>query len=61
MDVVGWSDLVDVGDCATGSFCSSCTIPPRVVVWWVDFGVMEWGVMRAAIPLGCCVVGVVES
>ena len=24
-------------------------------------GVMEWGVMRAAIPLGCCVVGVVES
>ena len=27
----------------------------------VDFGVMEWGVMRAAIPLGCCVVGVVES
>ena len=29
--------------------------------WRVDFGVMEWGVMRAAIPLGCCVVGVVES
>ena len=27
----------------------------------VDFGVMEWGVMRAAIPLGCCVVGVAES
>jgi len=26
-----------------------------------DFGVMEWGVMRAAIPLGCCVVGVAES
>jgi hypothetical protein len=28
----------------------------------VDFGVMEWGVMRAAIPLGCydCV-RVVES
>ena len=28
VDVVG--DL-DVGDCATGSFCSSCSIPPRVV------------------------------
>ena len=27
-------------------------------VWRVDFGVMEWGVVRAAIPLGCCVVGV---
>ena len=27
VDVVG--DL-DVGDCATGSFCSSCAIPPRV-------------------------------
>jgi hypothetical protein len=27
----------------------------------VDFGVMEWGVMRAAFPLGCCVVGVAES
>jgi len=22
---------------------------------------VEWGVMRAAIPLGCCVVGVAES
>jgi hypothetical protein len=30
-------------------------------VWRVDFGVMEWGVICAAIPLGCCVVGVVES
>ena len=29
--------------------------------WRVDFGVMEWGVMRAAIPLGCYVVGVAES
>ena len=29
--------------------------------WRVDFGVMEWGVICAAIPLGCCVVGVVES
>jgi hypothetical protein len=31
-------------------------------VWWVDFGVMEWGVMRAATPMGCydCV-RVVES
>ena len=28
VDVVG--DL-DVDDCATGSFCSSCAIPPRVV------------------------------
>ena len=28
MDVVG--DL-DVDDCATGSFCSSCAIPPRAV------------------------------
>ena len=27
VDVVG--DL-DVDDCATGSFCSSCAIPPRV-------------------------------
>jgi hypothetical protein len=27
----------------------------------VDFGVMGWGVMRAAIPLGCCDVRVVES
>jgi len=34
---------------------------PSRQVWRVDFGVMEWGVMRAAIPLGCCVVGVVES
>jgi len=34
---------------------------PSRRVWRVDFGVMEWGVMRAAIPLGCCVVGVVES
>ena len=29
--------------------------------WRVDFGVMEGGVICAAIPLGCCVVGVVES
>ena len=29
--------------------------------WRVDFGVMEWGVICASIPLGCCVVGVVES
>ena len=34
---------------------------PSRRVWRVDFGVMEWGVMRAAIPLGCCVVGVAES
>ena len=34
---------------------------PSRRMWRVDFGVMEWGVMRAAIPLGCCVVGVVES
>ena len=46
-------------DCATGSFCSSRA--PSRRVWRVDFGVMEWGVMRAAIPLGCCVVGVAES
>jgi hypothetical protein len=41
VDVVGDLDV----DYATESFCSSCTIPPRVVVWWVDFGVMEWGVI----------------
>ena len=35
--------------------------PGYSVVWRVDFGVMEWGVMRAAFPLGCCVVGVAES
>ena len=34
---------------------------PSRRVWRVDFGVMEWGVMRAAIPLGCCAVGVVEG
>ena len=34
---------------------------PSRRVWRVDFGVMEWGVMRAAFPLGCCVVGVAES
>jgi len=34
---------------------------PSRRVWRVDFGVMEWGVMRAAIPLGCCDVRVVES
>ena len=28
VDVVG--NFVDVDDCATGSFCSSCSIPPRV-------------------------------
>ena len=28
VDVVG--NFVDVDDCATGSFCSSCAIPPRV-------------------------------
>ena len=28
VDVVG--DFLDVDDCATGSFCSSCAIPPRV-------------------------------
>ena len=34
---------------------------PSRRAWRVDFGVVEWGVMRAAIPLGCCVVGVAES
>ena len=41
VDVVGDLDV----DYATESFCSSCAIPPRVVVWWVDFGVIEWGVI----------------
>ena len=48
VDVVG--DL-DVDDCATGSFCSSCAIPPRVAGGlWSDGVGCE---MRAAIPLGC--------
>ena len=34
VDVVGDLDV----DCATGSFCSSCAIPPRVVG---GLGVME--------------------
>ena len=35
---------------------------PSRRVWRVDFGVMEWGVMRAAIPFGVLRrVGVVES
>ena len=54
MDVVGDLDV----DYATGSFALRA---PSRRVWRVDFGVMEWGVMRAAIPLGCCVVGVAES
>ena len=44
VDVVG--DL-DVDDCATGSFCSSCAIPPRVD-FGVECGVMEWGMMCSA-------------
>ena len=37
VDVVG--DL-DVDDCATGSFCSSCAIPPRVAggLWSAGVG-----------------------
>ena len=31
VDVVGVFGGLDVDDCATGSFCSSCAIPPRVV------------------------------
>ena len=30
VDVAEWSNFVDVDDCATGPFCSSCAIPPRV-------------------------------
>ena len=30
VDVVGVFGDLDVDDCATGSFCSSCAIPPRV-------------------------------
>ena len=57
VDVVG--DL-DVDDCATGGHFALCA--PSRRVRWVDFGVMEWGVMRAASPMGCydCV-RVVES
>ena len=44
-------------DCATGSFCSSCAIPPRVVGGlWCD-GV-EWGVVCAGTTAK---VGVIES
>ena len=42
-------------DCATGSFCLRA---PSRHVWWVDFGVMEWGVMCAATT---ATVGVFES
>ena len=41
-DVVYKGDLgiPDVDDCATGSFCSSCAIPPRVAggLWSVGVG-----------------------
>ena len=55
----GWVD--DAGTWTTalpGHF--ALRVPSRRE-WRVDFGVMEWGVICAAIPLGCCVVGVVES
>ena len=44
VDVVG--DL-DVDDCATGSFCSSCAIPPRVVgrLWSDGVGCGVWCVL----------------
>ena len=49
-------------DYATGHWAGHFFLrAPSRRVWWVDFGVMEWGVMRAAFPLGCCVVGVAES
>ena len=62
MDVVG--DL-DVEDCATGSFCSSCAIPPRVV-GGLDQEFGDWGdgvgCDAYCYPFGCydCV-RVVES
>jgi len=57
--VVGDLDV----DCATGPFrsSSSCFVlraPSRRRVWWVDFGVVEWGVICAATT---ATVGVLES
>ena len=60
VDVEGrWVD--DAGTWTTALLGHFALRAPSRRVWRVDFGVMEWGVMRAAIPLGCCVVGVVES
>ena len=56
----GWVD--DAGTWTTALLLGHFALrAPSRRVWRVDFGVMEWGVMRAAIPLGCCVVGVAES
>ena len=43
VDVVGNMDM----DYATGSFCSSCSIPPPAAGGTLDFGVLEWGVLCA--------------
>ena len=58
-----WVD--DAGTWTTALLGHFALRAPSRRVWWVDFGVMGWGVMRAAwraaIPLGCCDVRVVES
>jgi len=54
-----WVD--DAGTWTTALLGHFALRAPSRRAWRVDFGVMEWGVMRAAIPLGCCVVGVAES
>ena len=51
MDVVGDLDV----DYATGSFALRA---PSRRVWWVDFGVMEWGVVCAPTT---ATVGVIKS
>ena len=43
------SNDVDINDCATGSFCSSCSIPPRVAGGLWSKG---WGCDACCFPLG---------
>ena len=40
VDVAEWSNIFDLDDCATGSFCSSCARPPHVAggLWRDGFG-----------------------
>ena len=46
VDVVGNVEV----DYATGSFCSSCAIPPSIRTD-TDFGVVEWGVIYVLLRL----------
>ena len=65
-DVVYKGDLgiPDVDDCATGSFCSSCAIPPRVAGGLWSDGVHGVGCDACCFPFGVVRLrgsGVVES